>query len=206
MAPRDSGDDDRPKKSWRERDAQRNRSRHVSQDPRPAQSKRERDSSGQARAALERAFSDGLVSKLVQHKLGAPTDPAAEAARSVDPKDLAAGLSAVRSAGEGGTQRSALLKKIRITESPSEVNQLIDELLAQGGELPPDWDVLIRALDHRRDTVVQKALERMTSLITTDRPPRRGALLQRLIGLLSETDDDDVRSLAEGLREKVGGA
>jgi hypothetical protein len=170
-------DDEKPKKSWRDVDRGRDRSRHVSGEPRK-DAPWQRERSHQARAALERAFSDGLVSKFVSQKeAGAPT--------------------------EDQTRRPQLLKKIRVSESRAEVNAAIDELLAFSG-FPDDWDVLVRALDHNRDAVVLRALEHIEELLGREVPPRKGALGQRLVGLIAMTLDDDVRALAERVRSKLG--
>lgn len=173
-----SDDSDRPKKSWRERDAQRNRSKHVSSDSTPAGAAKARDQSAGAKAALERAFSDGLVSKLVKEKLGAPPTVSDE-------------------------KRPELLKKIRITEARADVNKLIDELLALSSELPHDWEVLTRCLDHDRDEVVRSALDKMDALLAKERPKRAASLAMRLSGLEADTSDDDVRALAERVRGKL---
>jgi hypothetical protein len=176
MSERDEGD--RPKKSWREIDKMRDRSRHTSSSGKPQNAPRERDRSKQARSALDRAFSDGLVSELVARKEGG-------------------------SLPEDSSKRPALLKKIRISESRAEVNAAIDELLS-GGDFPDDWDVLVRALDHGKAEVVRRALERIDQLLARERPPRRAALLQRVIGLADTSDDDDVRDLAAKVRTAIG--
>lgn len=174
MSERDD-DDDRPKRSWREIDRMRDRSRHVSTD-RPA-SKRAREASTQSRAALERAFRDGLVSRLVMEK----------------------------EKGEAPIEKSRrpeLIKKIRMTESPAEVNALIDELLSFS-TFPDDWDVLVRALDHPKAEVQRAALEHIQRLLETERPARKASLLQRAI-FLAESDDDAVRELAERVKATLG--
>jgi hypothetical protein len=175
MSQRDKDDDDRPKKSWREIDRQRDHSRHVS-GTKP-EAKRVREESHQSRAALDRAFRDGVVGRLVAEKGASPPTP--EKSRRPD-----------------------LLKKIRITEARSEVNALIDELLSFS-TLPDDWDVLVRALDHNRPEVVGAALEHVLKLLATERPARKASLLQRVIGL-TESDDDEIRELSEKVRAALG--
>ena len=179
MSPRDSSNGDLPKKSWRERDAGRNRSKHVSSDPSPAGAARAREQSAGAKAALERAFNDGLVAKLVAVKTG--TVPLTAAT----------------------DQRPELLKKIRITEARADVNKLIDELLGLAADLPNDWEVLTRCLDHNRDEVVRMALDKMDALLAKERPKRAASLAMRLSGLEADTSDDDVRAVAERVRGKL---
>jgi hypothetical protein len=177
MSERDD-DGERPKKSWRELDRMRDRSKHVG-GAKPAEAPRERERSKMSRTALDRAFTDGLVGKLVAAKEGG-------------------------SIPEDKSKRPELLKKIRISESRAEVNAAIDELLAFS-DFPDDWDVLIRALDHDKSDVLQRALTRLAKLLETERPPRRGALLQRVIGLAENADEDEVRELATKLRQTLGG-
>jgi hypothetical protein len=175
MSPRDRDDEDRPKKSWREIDRQRDHSRHVSASkPEP---RRVREQSHQSRAALERAFRDGLVARLVSEK-GADL-PSQEKSR-----------------------RPELVKKIRMSEGRAEVNALLDELLSFS-TLPDDWDVLVRALDHHRPEVVKAALEQILKLLATERPARKASLVQRVKGL-AEGEDEDLRELAEKVRAALG--
>lgn len=213
-------DSERPKKSWRERDAQRNHSKHTSSGDGRQESPKALQSSASARAALDRAFNDGLIAKLVAQREAAKTS-AGEPTPPAELEAAAVGMSAGAVAGSAGSagggvarrvapvspgdsQRPELMKKIRITEARAEVNALIDELYSISSELPHDWEILTRSLDHDRDEIVRASLVRMETLLVKERPPRRASLVQRLIGLIADTSDDDVRNLAEDVRQKLG--
>lgn len=217
MTSRDGAE--RPKKSWREMDAGRNRSKHVSSPAARAESPKALASSASARAALDRAFNDGLIGKLIAQREqtaaervsagpmepnGAPMVDIVEATGNGAASPVAAPRRVSSPTVGGDQRRPELMKKIRICEARSEVNALIDELLALPSELPSDWEILTRALDHDKDEVIRASLSRMDSLLGREKPPRRASLLQRLIGLAADTADDEVRSLADGIRAKLG--
>jgi hypothetical protein len=177
MSERDRvGDGDRPRKSWREIDKMRDRSRHVGGE-RPA-SPRDRERSKMSRAALDRAFRDGLVGKLIAEKEAGAAPP-------------------------DRSRRPELVKKIRTAESRAEVNAAIDELLSFS-DFPDDWDVLVRALDHDKPEVLTRALARLEALLQRERPARRASLLQRVIGLADGAEDGEVREAAARVRDALG--
>src|SRR5215472_8436253 len=128
---------ERPRKSWREIDKARGRSRHVS-----TSSDRERERFEKTTAYtrykqnLERVFAGGELSDALRDRL----DPSGK-----------------------GKAKDVVLKKIREAEDAKSFAAAVDELLAQH-DLPDDPYLLDRMLDHPRTEVVLKAIEHLNAL------------------------------------------
>jgi hypothetical protein len=172
----DSGDD-RPRKSWRERDKGRDRSRHVS-----TSSDRERERFEKTTAYtrykqnLEKVFSGGELSDAMRERL--------------DPK------------GEGKA-RDAALKKVREAEDNASFHAALDEFLAHE-EFPDDLYLLDRSLDHPKEAVVGRALDRLEALAGEGKlakPPK--SLKQRLASLELTADDPVLQERAQKLRSRL---
>jgi hypothetical protein len=172
----DSGDD-RPRKTWRERDKGRDKSRHVS-----TSSDRERERFEKTTAYtrykqnLEKVFSGGELSDAMRERL----DPTGQ-----------------------GKARDALLRKVREAEDNPTFHAALEEFLARE-DFPDDLYLLDRALDHPNGTVVGKALDRLEALSGEGKlakPPK--SLKQRLASIELTADDPALQERAHNLKSRL---
>ena len=178
-----AGDDsDRPKKSWREIDAAKDRSLHR-RDDRPKMGgkaqQRSQAAQHQYRAALDKLFEGGGASggwsKVLPEM---PQDPASEG-------------------------RQELLRAVRAATGRAAVEAAVTALLGRF-ELPDDPDVLSQVLLHGDDGVVRSALGKLDALVPLRAAAGKAVLRTRLRTLEDDPDrDHDVRELAGKLRHKV---
>jgi hypothetical protein len=168
---------ERPRKSWREIDRARGRSRHVS-----TSSDRERERFEQTTAYtrykqnLERVFAGGELSDALRDRL----DPTGK-----------------------GKEKDAALKKIREAENATSFAAAVDELIAHF-ELPDDPYLLDRMLEHPRSEVVLKALAHLNLLADQgklEKPPK--SLPLRLASLELNAEDDEVQDEARALKKRL---
>jgi hypothetical protein len=176
--PRSNDDGDKPRRTWREIDKNRNKSSHT----RPTSSDRDRDRFEKSTAYsrykqnLEKVFSGGELSESMRDRL----DPTGS-----------------------GKARDALLKKVREAEDTKSFAEAIDALLAQG-DFPDDPYLLDRSLDHPKPPVVLKALAQLAALSADGKlakPP--ASLKQRLASLELTHDDPEVQDEAKALAKKL---
>jgi hypothetical protein len=172
-----SDDDDKPKKTWRERDKGRDRSRHTN-----TAADRERENFQKTTAytrykqGLERVFSGGGMGGALREKL----DPTGE-----------------------GKDKEKKLMAIREAESPAAFAQAIDEYLPKY-EFPDDPFLLDRALEHPKVAVQLLALARLAALKDEGKLVKPPASLKlRLDSLMLNSDDAEVQDAASGLRKKL---
>ncbi len=170
-------DDEKPKKTWRERDKGRDRSRHTN-----SAADRERENFQKTTAytrykqGLERVFSGGGMSGALREKL----DPTGE-----------------------GKDKEKKLKAIRDAESSTAFVQAIDEYLTKY-ELPDDPFLLDRALEHPKGAMQLMVLARLTALREDGKLSKPPASLKlRLDGLMLNSDDPEVQDAASALRKKL---
>jgi|SRR5579883_1735727 len=205
-----SDKDDRPKKSWREIDAGRDRSgggqrREPPGDKRFSPATNDRQSK-QYRAALDALFEKGGFSKFAE-KVGAPGSPApraepkpqapvAEEPATPTPKSRAA------APVPEPTGRAALRKKIVEAIGRDEVTRAVDRWLKEF-PLPDDFEVLEQALDHRKPERVLEVLARLEALLAREQPKRSRTLAARLRTLVETSYDDEIRHAAERARAKL---
>jgi len=177
-------DGDRPKKSWREIDAQRDR---AGGERRPAAPPGERPFGGGKRgeargktyrAQLDRLFESGGIGKLLDEKERARQGGTGEESR---PKRLAAVLAAV---------------------GPADITRAIDAYLKQDG-WPEDLEFLSAALEHRSDAIVREALARLAPALAAGKPRRSATLAGRLRTLEELADDPEVLRQAAALRARL---
>jgi hypothetical protein len=186
-----SDKDDRPKKSWREIDAQRDRS-GGGRAPRREEGARgplSGRSSKSYRSALDALFEKGGVDKLAE-KLGRPSTEAAKRPPEAAPSAESEG-------------RLALRKKILDAIDRDEISRAVDRYCKEHG-LPEDFEVLEQALEHRKPERVVETLALLEKLLDRgDRPKRSRALLGKLRFLEETSYDDDIKSAAARVRAKV---
>src|ERR1700722_5000180 len=170
-------DDEKPKKTWRERDKGRDRSRHTN-----SAADREREHFQKPTAytrykqGLERVFAGGGLSGALREKL----DPTGE-----------------------GKDKEKKLKAIRDAENPTAFVQAIDEYLTKY-ELPDDPFLLDRALEHPKGAMQLTVLARLAALKEEGKLSKPPASLKlRLDSLMLNSDDPDVQDAASALRKKL---
>lgn len=182
MAKDDDGD--RPKRSWRDIDKQKDRSAHRKEE-RPAMSRQKQVRADNAsklyKAQLDRFFEgDGAAPKQVKDKLGALDD-----------------------VSEDGLARKAALQAIRDAATSSAKRAAVSAYLARW-ELPPDHDVLAEVLACDDDDYIAKALALIEGLLDANRPPRRTTTLeQRLRRIVSLGETPSVQEKAKELVRKL---
>ncbi|MHB1845078.1 MAG: hypothetical protein ACYCWW_09620 [Deltaproteobacteria bacterium] len=172
-----SDDEERPKKSWRERDKAKDRGGSGKTSSDRERERFEKTSAySRYKTNLEKVFSGGELSQAMRDR--------------IDP--------------EGKKKsRDALLAKIREAESTKAFIEAIDALLSVH-ELPDDPYLLDRCLDHPAPAVQLKALERLRSLAADGKLPKPPpSLKQRLQTLELMSDDPAVQDEAVALSKRL---
>lgn len=167
-------DGERPKKSWREIDRMREHKSERSTTSRaPARSRSQKS----YRAALDRLFDSGRIGALAKD-----AEPSADSAADAP--------------------RLKLLKAVKEAEGREAITAAVDAYL-QGNELPEDFDVLTKVLEHRDEGRQRAALTLLTTLTERERPRRTRGLLGQLRLLRDVADEPDVVELATSLIERL---
>ena len=231
MSERDRGD--RPKKSWREMDAARDRA-----GPRPPRDKNDRpqgsSNSGSGgmdarasksyRAALDALFAKGEVGKLAEKLSGAP------GAARVDPVDVVHGreqkrespLDNARSSGSSSdrdqpnTPRAAAPPPEPVKEDGrAPLRKKVLEALGRdeitraidryvkSHGWPNDFEILEQALEHTKDERQAEAMEQLDKLLSKEKPKRSRSLAGKLRFIEETTDSPELRDQAARIRAKL---
>jgi hypothetical protein len=170
----ESDDRERPRKSWREIDSTRDRSRQAGSD-RGDKPKRAQASGRRYRAALDRLFEAGGIGKLL--------DAAGEAKAPPTPED---------------ETRTQLASKVRDALGPDDVTKAVDAYLAKF-ELPPeDFDFLGNMLQHRSGLRIADAMKALAALL------ERGLIAAHLRTIEEVGEDPDLARAAADLRRRLG--
>ncbi len=168
--------DEKPKKSWKEIDAQRDRSGGGGKRRDPDETARERASRSAAyskyKSQLDKLFKPGgaELPEAMRDKLG-PT--------SEDDKKARVAADALR-------------------KDPGE--DTLRAYLATGQPLPDDPRLLTGLLDVRDDALVRSVLSALLEMVEGGKKPNRMLLIQRLEALKNRTEDDETIALAGTLR------
>jgi hypothetical protein len=168
--------DDRPKKSWKEIDAARDRSGGVRKRRDPDETSRQKVEHSQAyskyKANLDKLFTPGgsALPESMREKLG-PTTPEAKAQR-------------------------AALDALKATPNDETLKACLDA----GATLPDEPRLLLSLFDVKDESLLPPVLERLLEIVEGGKKPNRMLLLQKLDALKNKTADDRVLSLAEDLR------
>ncbi len=228
------GNDDRPKKSWRDidkrRDGSNSGSRSGSAEPRMNQSSPEEARQKQYRAALEAAFAKGELGKLADKLnisgLGPSVPTPAPVAAVVPPSSESSGEAGSSSDGaaagsgagldspanarkivgrkKGEDEKTLLRRKLVEAASRSEISRAAEKYLARY-PLPDDHELLEQLLDHENESRVREAIARICDLIGRRQPPRRSrALCGKLRYIVETTADNDLRQAAQDLLGRLG--
>ena len=218
--------DERPKKSWRDIDARRDKSRSGGAPSSPTQSKLlEEQKSKQYRKALDALFEKGGFAKVAE-ALGRSdlVDEGADAAPPPAPSPAAAPApptptvpspepeSAATSKGKRRPEKSptpseerwALRKKVVEAVGRGEITKALDKYLARW-PLPDDYEVLEQALEHNDDARIDEALGKLETLSAREKPRRARTLLGKLRYLEDTSRSSELRERALGVRKRLGG-
>ncbi|MBI3180229.1 MAG: hypothetical protein HYZ27_11235 [Deltaproteobacteria bacterium] len=170
-------DEDRPKKSWREIDAQRDKSTHQRED-RAGGAKPARIERSQAyrsyKTQLDKLFSGGALPEALKEKL-------------TDGKIAAQ-----------AKERKAAAEAILAAASPKAVEAALAAYQSQHG-FPEDEQVLARLLDLSNDAVLQQAIATIARLHGESRLKRAQSLKARLNTVAMTAEDPAVQNAARAL-------
>jgi hypothetical protein len=170
--------DDRPRRSWREIDRNKDRSSHRKEE-RPEGQNRGGRQKQSYRAALDRLFDSGKIADLVEAKTG-------------------------EKKSDEDSNRFKALSKIRDAGDRDEVTKQVDAYLQKfGNELPDDLEILARVIEHRNPTWQLDAMERIDKLLETETPKRTRAMLGQLKMIRDIGDELEMVQLAKKLIEKL---
>lgn len=167
--PRDY-DDDRPKRSWREVDRNKDRSKHRQPDrPQMSQKKKVRADS---------------ASKVYKSKLDAFFEGDGKAPTHAKEK-----LEAIKETSAGGKERTDALKAIKDATTSSAADKAVAAYLDKW-ELPPDYDVLSQVLTCSDEEYVMTAMEMLATMLNDKRVPRRTQVLEQRLRRVKTLSDD----------------
>jgi hypothetical protein len=167
--------DDRPKKSFAERDKMR---REGGSSSRTSSYDRDRDRASKTQAysayksQLGKLFSPGgaQLPEHMREQLGPQSDEAKAARVLMD----------------------------ALTETPGEAT--LRPFLEHGAELPPDPRLLMRLLDTRDEALLRPVLQRLLDLIEDGKKPSRMLLIQRLESVKNFVEEDETLELVNMTR------
>jgi hypothetical protein len=175
------GDDDRRKKSWREIDRQKNRSRHVDRDDGP-RAKREQRSSAKYKSELEKLFKSG----------GQVPDKFKEVMKALEPEE-----------GTPEAERKAAIDGMRQAEGFRAFAAAASAYVKTDWALPDDEDLLIRMLDHPDERIVRAVLEHVADLAGRRTLERIKPLERRLTTIRTMSDDPRTTKAVEAVEEEI---
>jgi hypothetical protein len=187
----EDNDRERPRKSWREVDAQRDRSSQITRSERDREraGRRGKPSTKSYKAALDKLFETGGIAKLL------------DAAAAKDGDSPGAGAS-------GGTlvdTRARLAARVRDALGPDEVTKAVDAYLAKYGRPPEEFEFLGPMLQHRDPARVSEAMVAISVLLDTGLRPRRPRAIAALLRTIEEVGDDpELKEQAHELWRRVG--
>jgi hypothetical protein len=168
------------KKSWRELDAQRGKSKYHSRQDDPAQQRVERSASYEKyKKAADALFGEGELPQGL--------------AETFDPD------------GKRKAHKEAMQKVAEAPDRKAWVERVV-AFLEQYPEMPDDAYFLDSLLDHPKDRIVDKALTKLEALQREGKLPREKApksLAQRLRTLEMTSMDPEVQQRAKQLRATI---
>lgn len=195
-----------PRKSWKERDAQKDRGGGARREEPRNERTVEKDarSSKQYRAALEALFEKGGLAKVAE-KLGGAGVPAAAHPPQAQPASIPGAP-----AGPPPTkvivapdERTVLRKKIIDAIGRDEITRAMDRWLKEF-PLPADFEVLEQAIEHRKEDRVLEVLALLEKMLEKDKPKRSRMLAAKLRFLEETCGDKEMSDTAIRLRARLG--
>jgi hypothetical protein len=169
-------DDERPKKTWKEIDAARDRSGGVKKRRDPDESSRQKVEKSQAyskyKANLDKLFTPGGASL---------------------PESMRAKLGPTSSEGQAKKQALDALKANPNAET-------LDACLKAEAPLPDDPRLLMTLFDVKDEALLRPVLARLLEIVEGGKKPNRMLLLQKLDALKNTASDEELIALADTLR------
>jgi hypothetical protein len=176
----DNDERERPRKSWREIDAQRDRSGGGTRRTGDDRPRKGQPSQKTYRAALDRLFESGGIAKLA----GDAPKPEPSAADET---------------------RAKLAAKVRDALGPDDATRAVDGYLAKFGTPPEDFEFLGGMLQHRKDERVSEAIAALGGLLDKGLKPKRPRAIAAHLRTIEEVNDDaELRRAAAELRRRIG--
>ncbi len=195
---------DRPKKSWRELDQQRDKAQSGGGKSGPPKKLAEEDrQSKQHRAQLDALFAKGAVAELAE-KMGLikASPHAREPAKAEGPAPAppVEGPKAPPQENPKVIARKKLLEAV----GRGEITRAFDKYQKAFG-MPDDWELLELGLEHQKEESQAEVMAAITGLFDKKGPPRRSRGLASKLRFLEETAEDlEIRAAASTLRSKIG--
>jgi hypothetical protein len=191
---------DRPKKSWREIDAQRDRSGGS----RPRESfadridKKQQMSSKQYRAALDALFEKGGLQKVVEQLQPPPPQSPAQApmAQRSAPEPEAARPT------KANEEKLALRKKLLEAIGRDVVSRAWNAYVKQCG-MPEDFELLEQGLEHNKNDVIAETMTALELLLEREKPRRSKNLSAKLRFIEETIGNTELSASAARIRAKL---
>lgn len=163
---------ERPKRSWREADLNRDRAGGGRRAPKPTNQRTLKGGAAKRyMAQLDRVFSGGGLPEQL--------------------KQQAPNLGAFQK-----TEHRVRTDAVLAATSPSEIASAVDELLANH-EMPEDAELLAKILAHPKGSHAQPALESLVEILDRGKPANALLLKTRLQSLKLTAEDDEIDRLAD---------
>lgn len=184
---------ERERKSYRDADRGRTSSyRSAETLERYESAGRQNAAAKEYKAALEALFQKKPDAAETLEKLV----PSVKVARVVEPASEAASTQ--------GNKRQELLRKLGAAQGSKAISDLTDALFNAGFTMPDDQELWLQVLEHRDESRVRDAIERLGHLLAGQLPKRKPVLVQRLKRLEENADESATREAAGTLRRRVG--
>jgi hypothetical protein len=190
-------DRDRPKKSWREIDAQRDRNSPRPEGGHKPSTHKSEAASKQYRAQLDALFAKGEVGKLAE-KLGAPPSM-----RTPDPPKPTAPEPEAPPKPPKEDPRAALRKKVLEALGRDEISRAFDRYVKAHG-MPADFELLEQGLEHNKSEKQLEVLEALEKLLDKEKPKRSRTLTGKLRFIEETSGDEDLCARAAQIRGRIG--
>lgn len=175
-------DDERRKKSWRERDRQNDRSRHTERERKP-RSSRDKRSSDKYRKDLDKLFKSS----------SAVPERFKEMMKGLEPEE-----------GTPEAEQKAAVAKLREVDGFREFATAVLAFREEGWELPDDENLLIRMLDYPDERVVRDTLVHIAELAGRRDLERVTPLKNRLSTIKTMSDDPRTRKAIAAVEDAIG--
>lgn len=162
------------KKSWRDKDRDKDKSAHRREEIPRGRAPRVETATATYKRQLDAFFDRGVVPEGVRDKLPA-------------------------SASGEGSERQKQVRAIREAKTPKDLEKAVDALLA-ASEMPDDMELVLRILEHSKDSVLLPALAQVEAFLDSGKPlPRKKLFLERLKGLEFTSFDPRVQMKSQAL-------
>ena len=169
-------DDDRPKKSWRERDRSKDRSRHREDRPKPGERSDQRVQRSSAyqsyKSNLDKLFTPGGASlpPSLQEKLG--------------------------TVSEDSKAKKALARALHEKSDAASLAAYLDD----GQALPDDARLLMRLMDINDEALLKPVLTALLEIVDSGKRPSRMLMIQKLDALELRLGSGPAVDLAKQIR------